>query len=126
MGSPAWPNPTPWSGDPLYLVGIARGLLNMRSTDPDNAILQRQAYAVIEAVRTYVGFDFQDPAEAPISDVITEACALALVEAYRRKDANFGIVGTFSEDGTAQRISSDWLAGHLPQLAVLRRGWGIG
>jgi hypothetical protein len=115
----------PWDGDPMYLVSIARKLLNMRDTDPDNATLQRQVMAAIEAVTRYLGFDFRLPAEAPISDVITESCALTLVELYRRKDANFGIVGTYSEDGVATRISADWLAGHLPQLAMLRRGWGL-
>lgn len=121
----SWPNPAPWNGDPLYVVGLARKLLNMRDTDPDSATLQRQVYAVIAAVRRYLGFNFQDPTEAPIDDVITESCVIALVEVYRRKDANFGIVGTYSEDAIATRISADWLAGHLPQLAVLRRGWGL-
>lgn len=120
-----WVNPTPWNGDPLYLVGLARGLLNMRATDPDNVVLQRQVYAVIADVRRYLGYDFQSAAEAPIDDVVTEACALALVETYRRKDATFGVVGTFSEDGLATRISADWLAGHFPQLVALKRQWGL-
>jgi hypothetical protein len=117
----------PWNGDPLYIVGLARKSLNMRDTDPDNAILQRQVYAVMELVRSFLGWltPFDDPANAPIPDVITEACTLGLVEANRRKDANFGVVGTYSEDGTAVRISADWLAGHLPQLATLKRSWGL-
>jgi phage gp36-like protein len=115
-----------WDGDPMYLVSVARKLLNMRDTDPDNATLQRQVMAAIEAVQRYLGFDFRDPMNAPISDVVTESCAFVLIELYRRKDANFGIVGSYSEDAVAVRISADWLAGHLPQLAPLRRGWGLG
>jgi hypothetical protein len=116
----------PWNGDPLFLVGIAKKLLNMRDNDPDVAILQRQVYAVMEAVSRYLEYDIQATENLPVSDVVTEACALTLVEVYRRKDANFGIVGTYSENGLATRISADWLAGHLPQLAPIRRGWGIG
>lgn len=115
----------PWNGDPLYIVGIAKGQLGLRDTDPQVAVLQRQVMAAIEDVQTYLAFDYRAAENAPISDVVTESVALVLVECYRRRDAAFGVVGTYSEDGTAIRVSADWLAGHAPQLHPLKRGYGL-
>jgi hypothetical protein len=115
----------PWDGDPLYIVGIAAAQLGIKATDPRRADLQRQVMACIEDVRDYVGFDYQDPAEAPISYVISETLVNLLTEVYTRKQAQFGIVSQYSEDGAAIRISADWLAAHCPQLHPLKRAFGL-
>ena len=127
--SPRYPNPTPWDGDPTYLVDTARALLRMSSTDPEVASrLTPLAYAITDLVRQHlaelVPFDAVGQTN-PIPEPITQSCVSALVEAYRRKDAPYGITGAWSPDGVAIRVTRDWLDGVLHQLQPYRQGWGI-
>ena len=127
--SPRYPNPTPWDGDPAYLVDTARSMLRLSSTDPDIAgRLTPLAYAVTDLVRRHLAqalpFDAVDQT-APIPDPITQSCVTSLVEAYRRKDAPYGVTGAWSPDGVAIRVSRDWLDAVLYQLQPYREGFGV-
>ena len=127
--SPRYPNPDPWDGDPAYLVDTARGLLRMGSTDPEVASrLTPLAYTVTDLVRSYLAellpFDAVGQS-APIPDPITQSCVSALVEAYRRKDAPYGITGAWSPDGVAIRVTRDWLDGVHAQLQPYRQRFGV-
>jgi hypothetical protein len=127
--SPRYPNPDPWDGDPAYLVDTARGILRMSSTDAEVASrLTPLSYAITDLVRQHLAwalpFDAVDQT-APIPDPITQSCVNALVEAYRRKDAPYGITGAWSPDGVAIRVTRDWLDGVLYQLQPYRQGWGV-
>lgn len=127
--SPRFPNPDPWDGDPSYLVDTARGILRLSSTDPDIANrLVPLAYAVTDLIRKHlaelVPFDAVGQT-APIPDPITQSAVTALVEAYRRKDAPYGVTGAWSPDGVAIRVSRDWLDAVLWQLQPYRQQFGV-
>lgn len=127
--SPRFPNPDPWDGDPSYLVDTARGILRLSSTDPDIAArLVPLAYAVTDLIRKHlaelVPFDAVGQT-APIPDPITQSAVTALVEAYRRKDAPYGVTGAWSPDGVAIRVSRDWLDAVLWQLQPYRQQFGV-
>jgi hypothetical protein len=127
--APRYPNPSPWDGDPTYLVDTARSILRMASTDPDVAArLTPLSYAITELVRSHLDevISFDDEAQtAPIPEPITQSCVNALVEAYRRKDAPYGITGAWSPDGVAIRVTRDWLDGVLYQLQPYRQRFGV-
>lgn len=121
-------NPTPWDGDPAFIVEQAASILHLDSTDPDLERLGRLAFVVMDLVRRQLDWvvPFDDPAAGqPIPDPVTDACITALVEQYRRKDAPFGITGAWSADGVAMRVSKDWLDPVLYALQPYRAAWGV-
>ncbi len=127
--APRFPNPTPWDGNPTFLVDSVRSILQIGPTDPDVAgRLTPLAYAVTTLVREHldqaIPFDDLEQTE-PIPDPITQASVYALLEAYRRKDAPFGIIGAWSSDGVAVRVSRDWLDGVKAALQPYRERWGV-
>jgi hypothetical protein len=108
-------------------VEQARTLLRLDSSDPDLARLGQLAYAATALVDDRLGgaVPFDDPTAAPIPDPVTQACVTVLVEAYRRKDAPFGITGAWSADGVAMRVSKDWLDPVLFALQPYVQAWGV-
>jgi len=127
-GGPRFPNPSPWDGDPEYLTTEAQKILHLGSGDPDLPRLARLAYVVTDEVRQFLDepLPFDDINQtAPIPDPVTDACVSVLVEWYRRKDAPFGIVGSWSPDGMAVRVSSDWLDPVHHALQPYRQRFGV-
>lgn len=123
MTTPAAP---PWDGSPVALVEYARVRLTLSPTDPDLPWLGQLADSVIELVDEYVDSPAPPFNEAgTVRPSITTACVLALIDAYRRKDATFGIVGAWSPDGTALRVSRDWLDGVKASLQPHRVQFGV-
>lgn len=121
-------NPTPWDGDPAFIVEEAAKILHLDSTDPDMERLGRLAYVVMDLVRRQLDWvlAFDDPTQGqPIPDPVTDGCITALVEQYRRKDAPFGITGAWSADGVAMRVSKDWLDPVLFALQPYKQQWGV-
>jgi hypothetical protein len=121
------PAAPPWNGDPTILVEYAAARLNLAPTDPDRPWLAQLADAVVELIREYV-----DGGSAGVVDEagnvkpsVTTASVLALIDAYRRKDATFGIIGAWSPDGVALRVSRDWLDGVKASLQPHRVAFGI-
>jgi hypothetical protein len=69
---------------------------------------------------------FDDLAQtAPIPAPVFQGCVFISVEGYRRKDATFGLSGSFTADGIPVRISNDWLAPALNLLAPYKQSWGL-
>jgi hypothetical protein len=123
MTTPAAP---PWDGEPAALVEYARQRLALTPTDPDLPWLGQLADSVIALVDEYL--DSPDPPfneSGPVPPAITTACVLALIDAYRRKDATFGIIGAWSPDGVALRVSRDWLDGVKASLQPYRVRFGV-
>lgn len=123
MTTPAAP---PWDGSPAALVEYARQRLTLGPTDPDLPWLGQLADAVIALVDEYL----DDPGNpfntlGPVPPAVTTSCILALIDAYRRKDATFGIVGAWSPDGVALRVSRDWLDGVKASLQPYRVQFGM-
>lgn len=118
----------PWNGDPAFLVEQAMHQLRMPETDPDVDWLRRLSMAIMARVADHLDgatpFD-ADPATVAIPDPVTEACITALVEAYRRKEAAFGIVGAWDSNGVAMRVSRDWLDPVYATLQPYRVQFGL-
>jgi len=127
---PRFPNPDPWTGDPAQVCEEARQVLRLATTDPDIAgRLMPLSYAISDLVRSYLAeaLPFDDLNQtAPIPEPVHQACITALVEAYRRKDAPFGITGAWNSDGVAIRVTRDWLDAVQFALQPYRQGFGIG
>lgn len=118
----------PWNGDPQFLVDQAVHQLRMTEQDTDLDWLRRLSAAIMARVAAHldeaVPFD-ADPAAVAIPDPVTEACITALVEAYRRKEAAFGIIGAFDANGVAMRVSRDWLDPVYAALQPYRQRFGL-
>jgi hypothetical protein len=120
------PAATPWTGDPAALVDMARVRLALSPSDPDLEWLGQLADSVIQQVDLYL--DHQGPpfnTEGEVQPAVTTSCVLALIDAYRRKDATFGVIGAWSPDGVALRVSRDWLDGVKASLQPFRVRFGV-
>lgn len=102
MTDVAAPIAQPW--DELQITADALEILRLDDTDPD---------AERVAMATTVAMGLADQlldASAPFA-VIPDPChygaVLLTVEMYRRKDAPFGVLGAWSADDIAVRITSD-------------------
>jgi hypothetical protein len=124
-----------WDGSTAQLTTLARELLQLSPDDPDMPRLTRCADATIDAVADYLDPPVADGQAArdvifldgqPVVSSLTESCVLVTVEAYKRKDAPFGIAGQWSTDGLAVRVSRDWLDPVKPQLQPKRVRFGVG
>jgi len=127
MSAPFPPAAPPWNGDPTLLAEYAAGRLNLAPADPDRPWLAQLADAVVELIGAYIDGGPEGPVDASgnVKPSITTASVLALVDAYRRKDATFGIVGAWSPDGVALRVSRDWLDGVKAALQPHRVAFGV-
>jgi hypothetical protein len=117
-----------WDGDPTILLEDARVMLRIATTDPDMPRLAQVVDTVMEQVRLFLDcfVPFDDASQtAAIPATIYQACLLATVEGYRRKDATFGLSGSFTADGIPVKISNDWLAPVRILLAPYKERWGL-
>jgi hypothetical protein len=128
-GGPRFPPLTvPWDGDPARVRDAARQTRAMRDGDYDAARVDLATDTVMDLVRTFLDCsipfdDVNQTQEIPPS--LYQACVLATVEGYRRKDATFGLAGSFTADGIPVRITNDWLAPVLQVLAPLKQRFGL-
>lgn len=119
------PIPGSWDGDPAQVAAAAGEQLRLLPTDTDMVRVQELAAAVVSLVQRYLGVLQPFTVTGAVPDPVYQACVSATVDAYRRKDMQFGISSAFDGDGTAMRISSDWLAGVKPQLQLYREQFGL-
>lgn len=119
------PAAPPWDGDPTKLVEFARVRLTLSETDPDLPWLAQLADAVVELITSYIDPPAGSTAPATVPPSVTTSSVLALIDAYRRKDATFGIIGAWSPDGVALRVSRDWLDGVKASLQPHRAQFGV-
>jgi hypothetical protein len=125
---PRYPPSFVWDGNPADVIESARAFLALNANDPDMARLAQVTDAAIELCRQYLDspVPFDDLAQdAPIPAPVFQAAVFITVEGYRRKDATFGLSGSFTADGIPVRISNDWLAPALNLLAPYKDGWGL-
>ena len=115
----------PWEGDVETIVEEARKILRLPQTDPDVERLDRLAESAIELVTQHLGFA-PDPLPTPVPFPIYDATVNMTVSAFRRKDIDFNVSGTYSGAGEIpMRIQNDWLAPVLYQLQPYRVSFGI-
>lgn len=117
---------TPWDGTLDWLVETARVRLGLSANDPDLEWLYYLAASVVDQIVRYLDEPGHPPLAAPVPDAVTTSAVMALVEAYSRKDAKFGITGAWSADGIALRVSADWLDGVKAALQPYRVRFGVG
>lgn len=126
--TPRFPPLTSWDGDPATLLEGARKLVGLSVSDPDMSRLSECVDTCVEAVRFWLDgvVPFDDASKPPaIPAGIYQGCLLATVEGYRRKDATFGLSGSFTADGIPVRIAADWLAPVRVLLAPYKERWGL-
>lgn len=119
---PAWGNPT-------AIAAAAMGVLDLQPGDPAQPQVENAATVALLLVDEYLGtpdIAWPDPTKAPAP--VLEATVLATVELYRRKDATFGVLNTWSSaDFGPVRIGSDWLKAVESLLhPYMRDHYGVG
>lgn len=127
--TPRYPPLTSWDGDPAIVLEEARRTLGLSLTDPDLPRLGGVVDTAIEQVRAWLDspVPFDDVlADPEVAATIYSACLLVAVEGYRRKDATFGLAGSFTADGLPVRITNDWLAPVRTLLYPYKQRWGVG
>ena len=128
MSAEAWPGyvlPT-WT-TPEAIAAAAMVELGLAPTDPDAARVTTAATTAILSVDNYLGVP-DNPLPTPTPQPIIDATVIVTVEQYRRKDAAFGVLNTWSSaDFGPVRISVDWLKGVESLLhPYMRDHFGVG
>jgi len=121
-GVPAW-------GDPVVIAAAAMAILDLPAGDPATAQVEAAATSALYLVDEYLGEPepaWPDPTTAP--PPVIEATTLVTVELFRRRDATFGVLNTWSTaDFGPVRVSTDWLKGVESLLhPYMRDHYGVG
>jgi hypothetical protein len=117
---PSWTTP-----DAIATAALAQ--LGLADTDPDKGSLTTIATTAILLVDGYLGVP-EEPWPATTPQPIIDATVGITVEQYRRKDATFGVLNTWTgADFGPVRISTDWLKGYESMLhPYMRDHFGVG
>jgi hypothetical protein len=101
--------------------------LGLVAADVDAARVTTAANSAILLVDGYMG-EPEEPWPTPTPQPIIDATVIVTVEMYRRKDAAFGVLNSWSTaDFGPVRISTDWLKGVESMLhPYMRDSYGIG
>jgi hypothetical protein len=100
-------------------------VLRMDPTDDDSDRVFQAAESAVLLVNDYLDRD-DDPIVAPPPQPVTDACVQVTVEAYRRKDAPFGVLNSWSESDIGPvRIGTDPLKGVEQILAPFAHRYGV-
>ena len=101
--------------------------LDMDPGDPDADRVLTAATSALLLVDGYLGTP-EEPWPATTPQPVFDATVLVTVEVYRRKDAAFGVLNTWSTaDFGPVRISTDWLKGVESMLhPYMRQSYGVG
>ena len=117
--------PVPWDGSVEWLVETARVRLGLGPADPDIGWLFYLGQSCIDQIVRWLDEPGHPPLTGPVEPPITTASVVALVEAYARKDAKFGVTGAWSSEGVALRVSADWLDGVKAALRPYQKQRGV-
>jgi hypothetical protein len=124
----------PWPGyvlptwtTPGAIANATLLALDMRPDDPDVGRIETASTSAILLVDEYLGTPDQPWPDVTPQPVI-DATVLVAVELYRRKDATFGVLNTWTNaDFGPVRISTDWLKGVEAMLhPYMRDHYGVG
>ena len=116
-------------GNPVTIAAAALAILDLPVGDPATPQVEQAATVALYLVDGYLGApepSWPDPTTAPAP--VTEATVLVTVELFRRKDATFGVLNTWSSaDFGPVRVSTDWLKGVESLLhPYMRDSYGVG
>lgn len=122
MSSPT--TSTTWPTAAIVADAAMRSM-GMSTADQHRPDVEHAASSAIDLVQRYLGNDeLPDVLPSPIFD----ALVIVTVELYRRKDAAFGVLNTYtSADFGPVRVSTDWLKGvESLLLPFMRDHFGVG
>lgn len=98
---------------------------NTKPSQADTDWADAVAKAILSGVVTRLnGAEIASPSGA--EDEINVAMTLAAAEAYKRKEATFGLTGYGDMEGNAIRVARDYLNGVYPLVDRYGNGPGIG
>lgn len=120
----AAPRADPEWWDIPAVTAMACEILRIGSDDPDIGRIEFAARVACAAIDDFL--DRCEPLPTPTPDPVMQSAAMTTVEIYRRKDAPFGVLNSWSPDDYGPvRIGIDWLNGVRFLLTPYKCGWGI-
>jgi hypothetical protein len=120
------PSVVPSWADVPGIAQAALDVMRLDVTDIDADRIEAIATSAVLLVETYLDRT-DDPLVAPAPGPVTDACVQVTIELYRRKDAPFGVLNTWSESDVGPvRIGTDPLKGVEQMLAPYAHQYGIG
>jgi len=104
----------------------ALDVLRLPAGDADSDRIAALIPAAAALIETYLDRDDQPlDAAPPMHPLIQTAMTNCTIELYRRKDAPFGVLNSWSSDEMVVRISSDPLRGVMKILLPLKIQFGV-
>lgn len=122
-GGAGWTEPT-WS-TPEDIRDRALAILRLPSTHPDAERILSSARTAIDLVDDYLD-RADDPLRVPPPDPVLDSTVIVCIEAYRRKDAPFGVLNSWSDSDIGPlRIGTDPLKGVEQMLMPYSHRYGV-
>lgn len=105
-------------------VAAALAIMRMDQSDEDVPRVEAAAVAVCSLIDEYL--NRVDPMPSPTPGPVRMGAVFGTVEAYRRKDAPFGVLDSFSaSDLGPTRIGADVLRGIESMIRPYKQQWGV-
>lgn len=112
--------------DPVETVGDVLRTLRLDPADPDvTGAIVPCADAAAVLIDDYLDREAEPLPPAPPPPPIRRAVMMVAIELYRRKDAPFGVLNSWSIDDIPLRIGTDWIKGVENLLLPYKLAWGL-
>jgi hypothetical protein len=111
---------------PWVLADVATAALAVLRLDPADVDADRINDAADTATTLIDSYLDHAVAPASIPGPVFDAAVNLTVELYRRKDAPWGVLDSWSADGASIQLSSDVMRGVRTMLVRYKARWGIG
>ena len=114
-----------WVDQDQVLVDVLE-VLRLPSTDDDADRIDMLIPTAADLVEAFIDRgDRPLPDAPPMHPLVRTAMTNVVIELYRRKDAPFGVLNSWSPDEVSVRISTDPLRGVLKILLPLKIRFGV-
>lgn len=124
-GGASDPTVAPSWADPADVTVAALAVLRIDQDDPDADRVATAAVSAIALVDNYLD-RADDPLIAPTPQPVLDAAVQVTVELYRRKDAPFGVLNSWSENDVGPvRIGTDPIKGVELLLLPYAHRYGV-
>lgn len=124
-GGASDPDTAPTWADPYTIALAAAGVLRINPNHEDFDRLQASAESAIREVDRYLD-RADDPIVSPTPRPIIDASVQVTIEMYRRKDAPFGVLNSWSDtDMGPVRIGTDPMKGVEQMLMPYAHRYGV-
>jgi hypothetical protein len=114
----------PWA-DVAAIAQAALEVMRLDAADADVSRVEDVAGSAVLLVDAYLD-RADDPLISPAPSPVVDACVQVTIELYRRKDAPFGVLNTWSESDVGPvRIGTDPIKGVEQMLAPYAHRYGV-